>query len=267
MSDIPFPPPPAPPVPPANATLPRSPVISPSLANAVPPANAAPVRSPEDIQNERLMAFGAAMAQSNSPSFFAQLGAGFGAVNQARQKDREEALKVRELDVIERYRTAQIALQEAQLAAEQDPESPANRLRLAQAQAALMNARAAMAQAGREDRPNFVAAEDDQGLLYFDPRTNEVRRPPPGARAVGQPSREEAAQLRALQAAEQRATELTRLWAQSNPMVTDAQIQGVYESNLRRILGQRPGAQQPAAQAPATPRTIIDPTGRPITAP
>lgn len=161
MSDIPYPPPPTPPIP-QQPVVRNSPVVSPGVANAVPPAV-----NPDDAFNQRLMSFGAAMAQSNSPSFFAQLGAGFGAVQNADRQDRREATQNREIDVMEEYRRAQIAVQEAQLAAEQDPSSPRNQLLLAQARSSEIQARAALANAGRGDRVRVVSQQRDaEGNLY-----------------------------------------------------------------------------------------------------
>ncbi len=257
MSDIPFPPPPAPPAP-----VRAAPVVSPGVANAVPPAS-----NPDDDFNRRLMSFGAAMAQSTSPSFFAQLGAGFGAVQSADQQDRRNALQAREIDVMERYRMAQVAVEEAKLAAEQDPDSPRNQLLLAQTRAAEVQARAALANAGAGNRPNFVAGEDDQGMVFFDPRTGQQVRPPAGMRAPGQMGRTEAAELRAQQAAEQRALELTRVQFANNPMANQADVMRAYRDNLAAILGERrPPAERPAAADPAG-RVRIGIDGRPITAP
>ncbi len=139
---LPLPPPDAPPIPPTAE--------EPARAETAPPPNQ------NQSLNERLMNFGFAMAASQNPSVFGQIGEGGQAMQraatEARREDTRTALQTRELNIMQEFRRAQIRVQEAEQAWAQDPTNPRN-------QALLMQARAQLAAAGNGVQANSQIAQ------------------------------------------------------------------------------------------------------------
>ena len=171
-------------IPPPGLSVPARPRVgAPVVAsgNAAPPAGPPPSApfqpvafertppgqeaDPEMVQRSRLSDFFFGMANSQSPSFFGAIGAGGQAMNAADRQRRSEGRDDRRLSAEENYRAAQIETQNAQLALEANPESPANLARAAAARAQEMTARAHMmtAQRGPQAQTALVESEGPDG--------------------------------------------------------------------------------------------------------
>ena len=300
---------PLPPIPPPNM-LPRvgAPVVAsgnnaprPTTLQAMPMTPYTPVEyqrqapteraSPEELDRQRLSDFFFGMANSQSPSFFGAIGQAGQALSAADRQRATETRANRTAQAEENYRAAQIELQNRQLAAQADPNSPRNIIELAKAQADLDTARARLIQAQRPERtndpgrvviPNSEFVSD--GLVYQRTQTGQTV---PVMGANNQPMTEEQygrisnrARIPQIEDARRRAAESRFIDSvRANPpasmTMTPEQISaGAAEAGERAVIdfrrtlspslggsGEAPGT-RPGSNAPTTRYDI---QGRPIT--
>ena len=113
---------------------------------------------------QRLSDIGIGMMTSGSPDFFTALGKGLQAGNTAETNRIQMLRQSTETEEQSLYRKAQMELERAKQAYEQDPSNPRNQSYLMQAQAALISANASAVRAGREARdPWQVIGTDESG--------------------------------------------------------------------------------------------------------
>jgi hypothetical protein len=113
---------------------------------------------------QRLSDIGIGMLASGSPDFFTAVGKGLQAGNTAENSRIQMLRQAAETEEQATFRKAQLELERAKQAYEQDPSNPRNQSYLMQAQAALISANAAAARAGREMRdPWQVIGTDESG--------------------------------------------------------------------------------------------------------
>ena len=144
---------------------------------------APPEMAPEMTQRQRLADFFFGMANSQSPSFFGAIGQAGQALSAGDRQRATEARANRAAQAEENYRAAQIAVENAKLALEQNPDSPANVARLATAEAQRTSARAALINAQRgpqapQDQTVLVETTAGPGILNM--RTNTITSLPAG---------------------------------------------------------------------------------------
>lgn len=123
---------------------------------------------------DRLAAFGAALASTRSPTFGGALGEGIQALLRTGAGQRQEARQERQVDLEGAYRAAQEARQAAELEWARDPENPINQLRMSQASAAEMEARARLLSAARSGAerlgPGMTIRDREGNIRVFYPQ-------------------------------------------------------------------------------------------------
>jgi hypothetical protein len=233
---------------------------------------------PDETQRQRLADFFFGMANSQSPSFF-------GAIGQAGQAlsagDRQRATEVREsrrAQAEENYRAAQIAVDNAKIALERDPNSPANLARAAQARAQEVTARAALArasQADREPQGQTALVETPAGPAVLNLQNNTLRPLPEGVITPQMQQRRDALEQQRRTAAENLYRQSLALNPTASMTMTPDQIaanaaafgeRAVLEFRRSLSQGRNPSEQAPGAtsSAAAPTGTTYDITGRPI---
>jgi len=105
---------------------------------------------------QRLSDIGIGMLASGSPDFFTALGKGLQAGNNAETSRIQMLRQAAETEEQSAARKAQLELERAKQAYEQDPSNPRTRAMLMQAEASMISAGAAVARAGRENQGVFV---------------------------------------------------------------------------------------------------------------
>lgn len=106
--------------------------------------------------SQRLSDIGIGMMTSNSPDFLSALGKGLQAGNTAETSRIQMLRQAAETEEQSLYRKAQMELERAKQAYEQDPSNPRTRAMLMQAEASMISAGAAATRAGRENQGVFV---------------------------------------------------------------------------------------------------------------
>jgi hypothetical protein len=132
------------------------------------------------------------MAASRNPSLLGMIGEAGLAMRRADREARQDALKEREVDIMERYRRAEEELKRAELDFQRDPTNPLNVARLAQAQYYM----AAVRNAGSNSDGTFVPGVDASGrTVFFSPRTGRAVAAPEGFLPTGSAANSPEAQL------------------------------------------------------------------------
>lgn len=239
---------------------------------------------------QQILSLGAAMASSQSRSFAGALGEG---VTAAQARDQQQQTNRRQLLATEseaQFREAQMRVQQARLALEEDPNSPENRARLMTAEANMLAARARMAGAGagssrasmvpgsympNPDGTVSVVVQDRHGGLRTEVVPGMTRENMPGAeqraalideRRIRNEDRDLARQDRAFT---QWATERSNISQEARAIATGEGLIGPrYAQRVQELTGAwernnpRPGAGTPRPAAPAeggtTPRRVLD---------
>lgn len=122
---------------------------------------------------QQMMALGAAMASSQQRTFGGAFGEGVAAMQRHQGQQRQEQRQLLETEAQAQYREAQIRVQQAQIALAENPDSPENRARLMQAEAAMLAAQARMASAAsgasatRVQSGQYVRGENGEALMLM----------------------------------------------------------------------------------------------------
>jgi hypothetical protein len=249
-------------MPPPNAAAARGPRRASPVATATPPATpdtpVAPA-TPATQQTtegqpqpgertgespwERLARFGFAMAASPNPSLFGQIGEAGLMMQRGDRERRQDNLREREVDNAQTFREAQLNLQRAEQAFQQDPNNPSNVARLAQARYYVaMAARAGSSGGGGGGSGSDGAAVPlrgaDGNLLFFYPRTGRTVAAPEGAGRPDEPSRAEALFQRDVQQFVQAHRQNPRYMVNPESLMDDA---NAYAARRQQSVN-RPGA-------------------------
>lgn len=236
--------------------------------------SAMPAADPDETQRQRLADFFFSMAGSQSPSFFGAIGQAGQALSAADRQRRTEAREDRRSQAEENFRAAQIAVDNAKIALERDPNSPANIARLATAQAQLTSAEASLINARRgpqAPQAQTTLVETSTGPAILNMQTNTLSPLPAGVITQQMQQRRDAligritneAAVLGERAYESASRDITLSQAQRNEIRQTAVRQHM-ENN--RALLERLGAPLPAAPAApgSTTGTLYDVQGRPI---
>lgn len=237
---------------------------------------------------DRLRDFGFALAASDSPWFgqaFGQAGQAMAAgerarrqeVAQAAQQASQEAQRDRQLSIEEDYRRRQMAVAEAELAMQKDPENPRNKLLLAQALFYARSGGAGGGGSGSGGNPYTIFPGEDGAMYTYNRRTNaiDIAKDSQGNPVTGHRNPERDAANRAHLDWQNRysamLTELARARAAGGPMATDQALQSALDF-WRRNNPEPPrsptvrGTAQSEPAAPTTPARppipLLDPRQR-----
>ncbi len=230
--------------------------------------------SPEELDRQRLSDFFFGMANSQSPSFFGAIGQAGQALSAADRQRDTAAREDRRTQAEENYRSAQIAVQNAQIALERDPNSPANIARLATAQAQLTSAEASLINARRgpqAPQAQTTLVETSAGPAVLNMQTNTLSPLPAGVITPQMQQRRDTLIQTINQNANTHARQGLADAQRTNPTLgldenaRNREYQRLYDNYMltQRPLLERLGAPLPPAPAPGGGGNVrtFDPTG------